>query len=110
MKQSKASIDLSRRSVLKMAGAIGLSQIVFAPFVQTARAAETVKIGLDNPLTGTYAALGKNELLGAQLALDQINAKAAFSDAKPNFCSRTRPAAMPGQRSRRPASSSIAIK
>ena len=42
-------------------------------------AAETsdapVKIGLDNPLTGTYAALGKNELIGCQLALEQINTK-----------------------------------
>ncbi len=36
---------------------------------------EPVKIGLDNPLTGTYAAVGKNELIGCQLALEQINAK-----------------------------------
>ena len=32
-------------------------------------------IGLDNPLTGTYAAPGKNELIGCQMALDEINAK-----------------------------------
>ena len=43
---------------------------------------ETVKIGLDNPLTGTYAALGKNELIGCQLALDQINAKGGILGRK----------------------------
>ena len=48
---------------------------VASPFVVKSLADEPVKIGLDNPLTGTYAALGKNELIGAQLALDQINAK-----------------------------------
>jgi branched-chain amino acid transport system substrate-binding protein len=68
------SSKLGRRSVLKGAAAAGLAQLA-APFVETARAAETVKIGLDNPLTGTFAALGKNELIGAQLALDEINAK-----------------------------------
>ena len=28
-----------------------------------------------NPLTGTYAAVGKNELAGCKLAIEQINAK-----------------------------------
>ena len=46
-----------------------------SPFVMRARAADAVKIGLDNPLTGTYAALGKNELVGCQMALEEINAK-----------------------------------
>jgi branched-chain amino acid transport system substrate-binding protein len=68
------SPKLGRRSVIKGAAAAGVAQLA-APFVLTARAADTVKIGLDNPLTGTFAALGKNELIGAQLALDQINAK-----------------------------------
>src|SRR5579871_422337 len=65
---------IHRRTILKATAAAGVVQFA-APFVITARAADTVKIGLDNPLTGTYAALGKNELYGAQLALDQINAK-----------------------------------
>ena len=30
---------------------------------------------MDNPLTGSYAATGKNELVGCQMALDEINAK-----------------------------------
>jgi branched-chain amino acid transport system substrate-binding protein len=36
---------------------------------------ETVRFGFDDPLTGTYAAVGKNELIGCQLAIEQINAK-----------------------------------
>jgi branched-chain amino acid transport system substrate-binding protein len=65
---------LDRRSVVKAAAAAAVAQLA-APFVLTARAADTVKIGLDNPLTGTFAALGKNELIGAQLAVERINAK-----------------------------------
>jgi branched-chain amino acid transport system substrate-binding protein len=46
-----------------------------SPFMKTARAADIVKIGLDNPLTGPFSANGKNELVGCQMALDEINAK-----------------------------------
>jgi branched-chain amino acid transport system substrate-binding protein len=65
---------VSRRTILKAAAAVSAAQLA-GPFVITARAADTVKIGLDNPLTGTYAAVGKNELIGCQLAIDQINKK-----------------------------------
>jgi branched-chain amino acid transport system substrate-binding protein len=65
---------IKRRTVLQAGLAIGAAQIT-SPFVVKSLADEPVKIGLDNPLTGTYAALGKNELIGAQLALSQINAK-----------------------------------
>jgi branched-chain amino acid transport system substrate-binding protein len=63
-----------RRTMLKAGLALGAAQIA-SPFVLKSLADEPIKIGLDNPLTGTYAALGKNELIGAQLAVDQINAK-----------------------------------
>ncbi len=62
-----------RRTLLKAGLALGAMQVA-SPFVVKSLADEPVKIGLDNPLTGTFAALGKNELIGAQLALDQINA------------------------------------
>src|SRR3984957_1289497 len=62
-----------RRTILKAGLAIGALQVA-SPFVVKSLADDPVKIGLDNPLTGTFAALGKNELIGAQLALDQINA------------------------------------
>jgi branched-chain amino acid transport system substrate-binding protein len=65
---------LDRRTLIKASAAAGLSQLA-APFIISARGEEPVKIGLDNPLTGTFAAVGKNELIGAQLAIEQINAK-----------------------------------
>ena len=74
MDKRTISILLDRRTVIKAAALAGVAQFA-TPFVITARGETPVKIGLDNPLTGTYAALGKNELIGAQLALEQINAK-----------------------------------
>jgi branched-chain amino acid transport system substrate-binding protein len=69
-----SSIPIQRRAVLKAGLALGALQVA-SPFVVKSLADEPVKIGLDNPLTGSFAALGKNELIGAQLAVDQINAK-----------------------------------
>ena len=65
---------LQRRKVIQAAAGASLLQLA-TPFIIPARAADNVKIGLDNPLTGTYAAVGKNELIGCQLAIEQINAK-----------------------------------
>src|SRR5487761_1097633 len=67
MSQPK-SFTIGRRTVLKAAAA--------------ARAADVVKLGLDNPLTGTYAAVGKNELIGCQLAIEQINKKGGILHRK----------------------------
>jgi branched-chain amino acid transport system substrate-binding protein len=68
----RAGVD--RRRLLKTGGALAAAQFA-SPFVIRARAADAVRIGLDNPLTGTYAAPGKNEMIGCQMALDEINAK-----------------------------------
>ncbi len=65
---------ISRRRVVKSGLALAGARIA-GPFVNSSRAAQTIKIGLDNPLTGPYAALGSNELSGCQMALDEINAK-----------------------------------
>jgi branched-chain amino acid transport system substrate-binding protein len=70
-----------RRTILKAAAAAGIVQVA-APFVISARAADTIKIGLDDPLTGTYAELGKNEQIGCSLAIDQINAKGGILGRK----------------------------
>ena len=65
---------LSRRRLVK--SGLALAGARFAgPFVIPTRAAEAVRIGLDNPLTGPLASLGKNELLGCRMAIDEINAK-----------------------------------
>ena len=73
MSKDLISVPVKRRTILKAGLALGAMQVA-SPFVVKSLADEPVKIGLDNPLTGTFAALGKNELIGAQLALDQINA------------------------------------
>ena len=81
MKSRILSEKFDRRTILKTAAAAGVVQIT-SPFVVTTRAADEVKIGLDNPLTGTYAAVGKNELIGCQLAVEQINAKGGILGRK----------------------------
>ena len=73
-----ARVDLrrrfSRRSLLKAGVGAGVSRVA-GPFVWRSQAAEIVKIGLADPLTGPYAGLGKNELIGCELAVNQINVK-----------------------------------
>lgn len=81
MNNPENSLRLDRRTLIKAAGFAGVAQIT-SPFIITARAADEVKIGLDNPLTGTYAAVGKNELIGCQLAIEQINAKGGILGRK----------------------------
>jgi len=68
------SRSLDRRSLIRAAAAAGAAQLA-TPFVITARAADEVKFGLNDLLTGTYAELGKNEQIGCQLAIEQINSK-----------------------------------
>ncbi len=65
---------VQRRTVLKAGLAIGAMQVA-SPFLVKALGEEPVKIGLDDPFTGTYAELGKNEQIGCQLAVEEINAK-----------------------------------
>ncbi len=72
---------VERRTLLKAGLAIGAVQVA-SPFVVKARADEPVKVGFDDPLTGTYAELGKNEQIGCQLAIDEINAKGGILGRK----------------------------
>ena len=68
-----SSRRFDRRSVLK--GAAGLGALgVASPFVIAARADTPIRIGMIDPLTGVYAAVAQNEVIGAKLAVDQINA------------------------------------
>jgi branched-chain amino acid transport system substrate-binding protein len=63
-----------RRIVLKAAGAAAALQVA-GPFVITARGETPIRIGFVDPLTGVYAAPAQNEVMGARLAVEQINAK-----------------------------------
>ncbi len=64
----------SRRTVLKAGLAAGALPLA-APYISTALGEDTVKIGMVDPITGVYAALAKNEIEGAKLAVEEINAK-----------------------------------
>jgi branched-chain amino acid transport system substrate-binding protein len=65
---------LDRRTVLKAAGLVAASQVA-APFVIAARGESPVRMGMIDPLTGVYAAPAGNEVIGAKLAVEQLNAK-----------------------------------
>ena len=64
--------DRLRQAALVGTGALACS-IAIVP--TGADAQETIKIGLPAPLTGSYAAAGKDIVNGAQLAANDINAK-----------------------------------
>ncbi len=72
---------VERRALLKAGLAIGAAQVA-SPFVVKARADEPVKVGFNDPLTGTYAELGKNEQIGCQFAIDEINTKGGILGRK----------------------------
>jgi len=74
MTKDLISRPVQRRTVLKAGLAIGAMQVA-SPFVVKALAEAPIKIGVDNPLTGTYAAFGNSELIGCELAVDQLNGK-----------------------------------
>jgi len=65
---------IGRRTLLKAGLAAGALQVA-SPFIIKARGEEPIKIGLDDPFTGTYAELGKHEQIGCQFAVDEINKK-----------------------------------
>ena len=70
-----------RRTVLTAGLAIGAVQVA-RPFLVKTLAEELVKIGLNDPFTGTYAELGTNEKIGCELAIEQINAKGGILGRK----------------------------
>ncbi len=65
---------LNRRTLLKGLGAASALQVA-SPFIIKARAETPIRIGMVDPLTGVYAAVAHNEVIGARLAVEQLNAK-----------------------------------
>ena len=63
-----------RRTLIQAAGAVGIAQVA-SPFVNSARGETPIKIGMVDPLTGVYAAVAQNEVMGARIAVDEINAR-----------------------------------
>jgi len=67
-----SKLPISRRGLLAATAATGLVAAASPPII-SARGETTVKIGWVDPLSGTYAALGKSQVDGAQMALAEIN-------------------------------------
>src|SRR5258708_1547931 len=78
MKNTLLAPGIGRRGFLTAGLVLGAAQVT-SPFIIKARGEEPVRLGLDNPLTGTYAALGKNERIGCELAVEEINAKGGIT-------------------------------
>src|SRR5579871_4885714 len=71
---SRRRWSVDRRTLLKSGAVIAAAQIT-SPFIITARGETPIKIGMVDPLTGVYAAVAQNEVIGAKYAVEQINAK-----------------------------------
>ncbi len=74
MSKRNSSNTFNRRTVIKAAGAIGAMQIT-SPFIIKALGETPIKMGMVDPLTGVYAAVANNEVIGAKFAVEQINGK-----------------------------------
>src|SRR5665647_133903 len=74
MSKNTSLSTFNRRTVIKGAGAIGALQVT-SPFIIKALGETPIKIGMVDPLTGVYAAVANNEVIGAKFAVEQINAK-----------------------------------
>src|SRR5476651_1183926 len=74
MSKETSSNRFNRRTVIKSVGAIGVMQVT-SPFVIKALGDTPIKMGMVDPLTGVYAAVANNEVIGAKFAVEQINAK-----------------------------------
>ncbi|MDD5326064.1 MAG: ABC transporter substrate-binding protein, partial [Polaromonas sp.] len=72
-KDNATPATVNRRKALQ-AAAFGAASLSF-PAIVKAQGDQPVKLGVDNPLTGTYSITGRNELHGMELAVQQINAK-----------------------------------
>ena len=65
----------SRRSLIKgsaAVGAIGALQLA-SPFIISARGEVPIRIGMIDPLTGSYAAVARSEVEGAKLGMAEVN-------------------------------------
>ena len=66
--------SIDRRTILKSGAIIAAAQVT-SPFIIKARGETPVRIGMVDPLTGVYAAIAQNEVVGAKYAVEEINKK-----------------------------------
>ncbi|MEO8847558.1 MAG: ABC transporter substrate-binding protein, partial [Casimicrobiaceae bacterium] len=74
--------NFDRRDALKTALALSAAPLVAHPILSYAAGETPIKIGMHDPLTGTYAAEGESEVRGAKMALAEVNAKGGILGRK----------------------------
>ncbi len=67
------NIHISRRHLIKAGSAVAATAALYPGLGAFAKSDNPIKIGQVTPGTGTYSALGGNQVAGAKLAVDQIN-------------------------------------
>ena len=73
---------ITRRRIVQAGAALGASAIFSPPILTFAQGETPIKIGMHDPLTGTYAAEGDSEVRGAKMALAEVNAKGGILGRK----------------------------
>ncbi len=73
---------ISRRRLVQAGAALAASTLSSPPILTYAQGETPIKIGMHDPLTGTYAAEGESEVRGANMALAEINAKGGMLGRK----------------------------
>ena len=75
-------IRMTRRSIVKAGVALAGSTVFSPPTLSFAQGESSIKIGMHDPFTGTYAAEGESEKRGALMALAEVNAKGGINGRK----------------------------
>jgi branched-chain amino acid transport system substrate-binding protein len=70
---SKEQVQMDRRTLIKAGGAAGLAALLGTQAPSWGASETPVKIGLIDPITSTFAALGQSEIKGAKFAEAEIN-------------------------------------
>jgi branched-chain amino acid transport system substrate-binding protein len=77
-------MSISRRTFVRTTGAVTAGAAIGIPaFIpRIGEAADSIKIGVTEPVTGVYAALGENEIHGIEMAVEAWNAKGGVMGRK----------------------------
>lgn len=70
---SKEQVQMDRRTLIKAGGAAGLAALLGTQVPSWGASETPVKIGMIDPITSTFAALGQSEIKGAKFAEAEIN-------------------------------------
>ena len=70
---SKEQVQMDRRTLIKAGGAVGLAALLGTQVPSWGASETPVKIGMIDPITSTFAALGQSEIKGAKFAEAEIN-------------------------------------